>query len=209
MTPVESVRASSAEAFGFHGNLVEIDLREGPVLLTVHVDETEHARRTDARLGAITNRQLVTALWELPGGVELSTPDLPTWILDRLEDIPATAFDERRDALVRAARPPLRITGALAIGRRFDRILRRVGQVSALAPMAVVVPQAVDPTDAGLLDAQLYGVGVGSALGGVVTPVIGAAAVVPTLGPYLWWIAELAYERFVGGLQPRRAHALT
>ena len=73
MTPVESVRASSAEAFGFHGNLVEIDLREGPVLLTVHVDETEHARRTDARLGAITNRQLVTALWELPGGVELST----------------------------------------------------------------------------------------------------------------------------------------
>ena len=64
MTPVESVRASSAEAFGFHGNLVEIDLREGPVLLTVHVDETEHARRTDARLGAITNpdrsRELVS-----------------------------------------------------------------------------------------------------------------------------------------------------
>ena len=80
LSPVESVRASSAEAFGFHGNLVEVDLREGPVLLTVHVDETEHARRTDARLGAITNRQLVTALWELPGGVELSTPDLPTWI---------------------------------------------------------------------------------------------------------------------------------
>ena len=121
MTPVESVRASSAEAFGFHGNLVEIDLREGPVLLTVHVDEAEHARRTDARLGAITSRQLVTALWELPGGVELSTPDLPTWVRDRLEDIPAAAFDERRDSLVRAARPPLRITGALAIGRRFDR----------------------------------------------------------------------------------------
>ena len=197
MTPVETIRASSAEAFGFIGDLVEIRLREGSVLLTVQVDEAEHTRRTDARLGAITGRQDVTALWELPERVEIPTSALPAWVLDQLQDAPTAAVGKQRNSLVRTVRPPLRITGALAIGWRFDRILRRVGQVSALAPMAIVVQRAVDPIDAGLLDAQLYGVGVGSVLGGVVTPILGAAAVVPTPGPFLWWVAELAYERLL------------
>ncbi len=197
MTLVETIRASGAQAFGFSGDLVEVGLRDGPVLLTVHVDEPEHARRTAVRLGAITNREIITALWELPAACGISCSALPAWAVDQLQDVPTAVVEERGDSMVRVARPPVRITGALAIGRRFDRILRRVGQVSALAPMAVVVQHAVDPTDAGLLDAQLYGVGVGTAVEGVVTAVLKAAPVIPTPGPYLWWIAELAYQRLV------------
>ena len=203
MTSVETIRSSGAEAFGFSGGMVEVGLRDGPVLLTVHVDEPEHARRTAVRLGAITDRELLTALWELPAGLELSASALPGWTVDRLQNVPAVVVAERGDSLVRAARPPVRISGALAIGRQFDSVLRRVGQVSALAPMAVVVQRAIDPADAGLLDAQLFGVGVGTALGGVVTLLVEAAPVVPTPGPYLWWIAELAYEQLIGELSGR------
>ena len=203
MKSVQSIRARSAKAFEFSGDLVEVGLRDGPVLLTVHADESEHARRSAGRLGAITDRALVTALWELPAGFEVSTSALPAWVVERLQGVSPEVVEERGDSLVRVLRPPLTITGAMAIGRRFDRILRRVGQVSAIAAMAVIVHRAVDPADAGLLDAQLYGVGVGTALGGVITPVVEAAPVVPTPGPYLWWIAELAYAQLVGELSGR------
>ena len=120
--------------------------------------------------------------------------------LDRLHGIPAGVVEELDDSVVRAARPPVSITGAIAVGRSFDRILARVGQVSALAPMAVIVDRAVDPTSSGVLDAQLYGVGVGVALAGDVTRVCDAAPVIPTLGPFLWWVSELAYEQLVDSL---------
>lgn len=203
MTSVETIRSSSAEAFGFSGDMVEVGLRDGPVLLTVHVEESEHARRAAVQLGAITDRELLTALWELPAGLEISASALPAWTVDRLQNVPAAVVAEGGDSLVRAARPPVRISGALAIGRRFDSVLRRVGQVSALAPMAVIVQRAIDPADAGLLNAQLFGVGVGTALDGVITPLVEAAPVVPTPGPYLWLIAELAYEKLVGELSGR------
>lgn len=203
MTPVEAIRAKSAEAFGFSGDLVEVGLRDGPVLLAVHVDESEHCRRASVQLGAITDRELLTALWELPAGLEISASALPGWTVDRLQNVPTAVVAECGDYLVRTARPAVRISGALAIGQRFDSVLRRVGQVSALAPMAVIVRRAIDPADAGLLNAQLFGVGVGTALGGVIARVVEAAPVVPTPGPYLWWIAELAYEQLVGELSGR------
>ncbi|MDE0653220.1 MAG: hypothetical protein OXI26_06180 [bacterium] len=203
MTPVEAIRAKSAEAFGFSGDLVEVGLRDGPVLLAVHVDESEHCRRAAAQLGAITDRELLTALWELPAGLEISASALPGWTVDRLQNVRGVVVAGSDDSLVRAARPPLRISGALAIGQRFDSVLRRVGQVSALAPMAVIVRRVVDAADPGLLDAQLFGVGVGTALDGVITPLVEAAPVVPTPGPYLWLIAELAYEQLVGELSGR------
>ena len=204
MTRSAAIRASSAEAFAFHGDLVEVHLRDGPVVLTVAPDQQEHARRSAVGLGAITDRELLTALWELPAGYRVSASALPQWTLDRLHGIPAGVVEELDDSVIRAARPPVRITGALAIGRRFDRILTRVGQVSALAPMAVVVDRAVESTHSGVLDAQLYGVGVGVARGVGVTPMLAAAPVIPTPGPFQWWVSELAYKQLVDSLSRRQ-----
>ena len=202
MTIVDSVSVSCAEAFGFSGQPVEVKLREGPVQLVVRIDEGEHARRCDAGLGAIISRKVLTALWELPTGAAIPESSLPAWVADRLQGAPAAVVERRGDSLIRAVRPPLRIGGALAIARRADRALARVGQVSALTPMAVVVLGAVDPADPIVLEAQLYGVGVASVLGGDVTTLAAAAAVTPMPGPYLWWVTELAYQQMGGDQLP-------
>ena len=73
--------------------------------------------------------------------------------------------------------------------------MRRVGQMSAVAPMAVVVQGDVDPLDPWVLNAALYGMGVAQSRGGTVAPLSMPASVIPTLGVYRWWICELAYER--------------
>ena len=68
--------------------------------------------------------------------------------------------------------------------------------------MAVAVLGAVDPADPVVLEAQLYGVGVASVLGGDVTTLAAAAAVTPMPGPYLWWVTELAYQQLAEGQLP-------
>ena len=197
MKSVESIHAGGAEAFEFNGDLVEVGLRDGPVILAVELDQHEHARRSVAGVGAITDRELVTALWELPVGCRISVSALPRWVLDRLHGIPVGVVEELDGSVIRAARLPVTITGAIAVGRSVTRVLARVGQVSALAPMAVIVDRAVDPTSSGVLDAQLYGVGVGVALAGDFKRVHDAAPVIPTPGPFLWWVSEMAYEQLV------------
>lgn len=185
--------------FGFKGPLVRIDLPEGPVTVAVKVDESEHLRRAVSGVGAIVDRRVVVALWELPHRLSIPGSGIPGWASTRLACAGAgiVAFDD--GSFERIACPPLVVSGAVAAGRKFERLLQRVGQLSAVAPMAVVIQREVDQADPGLLEANLYGVGVGCSINGQLTRVSEPEPVVPMPGPFLWWVAELAYGQLIDG----------
>lgn len=185
--------------FGFDGTLVEISLPEGPVAVTVTVDQTEHARRVTSGLAAIPDRQLLTALWELPHALSVPTNRIPSWASACLARTALPVISTDDDSLMRVAHSPLVVTGVLAVGRSLDRPLRRVGQLSAVAPMAVVVQHQVEADDPALLEATLYGVGVGCSMRGALTRISEPEPVIPRPGPFLWWIAELAYQELIDG----------
>lgn len=185
--------------FGFDGTLVEISLPEGPVAVTVTVDQTEHTRRVASGLAAIPDRQLLTALWELPHALSVPTNRIPSWASSRLARTALPVVSPDDDSLRRVVRSPVVVSGVLAVGRSLDRPLRRVGQLSAVAPMAIVVQHQVEADDPVLLEAALYGVGVGCSMRGALTRISEPEPVIPRPGPFLWWIAELAYQELIDG----------
>lgn len=199
MTSHSSLVRRSARMFGFDGPPTEISLPEGPVAVTITVDQTEHARRVALGLGAISDRQLLTALWELPYALDVPTKRIPGWASARLTGTALPVVSADSDLLQRVVHPPLTVSGVLAVGRSLDRPLRRVGQLSAVAPMAVVVQHQVEADDPVLLEAALYGVGVGCSTRGALTRISEPEPVIPRPGPFLWWIAELAYQQLIDG----------
>lgn len=196
-TPHGRLLARSAQAFDFAGEVVGIDLSDGPVAVVVYIDEHEHERRTRAGLGAITDREVVTALWELPHATPIERSVLPSWVHPLLDRAPEGAVSTDGSALTRANQPPLNVSGALAVGRNLEHLVRRVGQLSAVAPMAVVLQGDVDQHDPWLLNASLYGMGVAQSRSGTLAPISMPASVTPTLGAYRWWICELAYAQLI------------
>ena len=199
MTSNGALLRRCARVFGFDGTLVVVDLPEGPVAVTITVDEPEHARRGTSGLGAILDRPLLTALWELPHALCVPVEGIPRWASSRLARVASPVVSADGDSMTRVVRPPLVVSGVLATGRSLDRPLRRVGQLSAIAPMAVVVQHQVNIDDPGLLEAALYGVGVGCSANGVVTRISEPEPVIPMPGPFLWWVAELAYQQMIDG----------
>ena len=194
MTPHDILLAESAQAFGFAGDVVEISLPAGPVAVTVRLDEHEHERRARVGLGAITDREVVTALWELPHAMRVEQSAVPAWARPLLDRAPAAAVVTDGGSLIRESRPPLTVSGVLAVGPSLERLVRRVGQLSAVASMAVVVQRDVDPADPWMLNAAVYGVGVARSRNGRLAAVSEPKHIIPTLGAYRWWICELAYK---------------
>ena len=196
-TPHGRLLARSAQAFDFAGEVVGIDLSDGPVAVVVCIDEHEHERRMHAGLRAITDREVVTALWELPHSMRVERSGVPAWAHPLIDRAPEGAVSTDGSALIRVGRPPLNVSGALAVGRSVERLVRRVGQLSAVAPMGIVVQRDVEPTDPWLLNAALYGMGTAISRGGAMISISKPECVIPTLGAYRWWICEMAYAQLV------------
>ena len=185
--------------FGFEGPLVTIDLPDGPVTVAVTVDEGEHSRRSESGVRAIVDRQLLVALWELPHRLSTPASGIPGWVSTRLTGAHAGVVASDDGSLERLACPPLVVSGAVAAGQEFEPLLQRVGQLSAVAPMGVAIRREVDAADPGLLEANLYGVGVGCSMNGQLTRVSEPEPVAPMPGIFLWWVAELAYGQMIDG----------
>ncbi|MDE0613416.1 MAG: hypothetical protein OXI32_03275 [bacterium] len=201
MSPHDVLLERSAKAFGFGGRLVRLALPDGHVHLSVDLDEGEHLRRSRAGLGAITDWELVAAMWELPHAVAVPQSSIPSEVLAVIEQAPVSAVELAGGSVLRKSCPPLTVSGAFVVGDKLERLLRRVGQMSAIASMAVVVRREVDPSDPWMLNAALYGVGVAVSAHGDLTPVSEPEPVTPTLGPFMWWVAEKAYEQVAGAVR--------
>ena len=196
MSSARALEERVAQKFGFAGNVVRLTLPEGSVSVAVHVDEGEHQRRYEAEVGPITDRRDIAALWDLPFGISVPATSVPAWSTPRLTALGAAVKSES-GSLTRMVQPPTRMSGALAVGRKFGSLLQRVGQLSAISPRGIVVQGAFDSDDAGLLDAALYRVGVmrNSAAGLETLSLPGPVRPYPSR--FLWWVSELAYAELI------------
>jgi hypothetical protein len=188
---------TAARVFGFSGDLIKLQLQAGPVAVTVKLDEQHHVERLRTAVPPVTDRALLRALWELPFELEVPHSVIPKWAEARIEESARSAVRRTRAGYIRVARPPLSITGVVAAGQELNRLLERVGQLSAIAPMGAALTRGVEASDAALLEARLFGIGVAQFTGDAPSLLAGAEPVHPTAGPFLWWVAELAYEQLL------------
>lgn len=202
-----SLLTDGARLFGFQGDIVDLDLPNGRLSVSVMLDAAEDARRQREAIPPITDRRVVTALWELPAELEVPASAIPAWVVDRIHQLVPSAVRSTPAGYRRSVRRPVKISGVTAAGRNLPRLLERVGQLSAIAPMGVVVHNSLANSDPALLDAALYGVGIARASGDHLELLACPESVHPTPGPFLWWIAELAYEQLLENLttaEPKR-----
>lgn len=190
MIEPEAIRS----AFGFEGCVVlsrPTGVRE--VTFFVDLDWDQVSRRRADDIGALSDRRVINALWEIPEGLQYPRAALPQWILDRLGD---RELGGAGDTVRRDLRPPLYIRAAATSGQHLRQLLMDLGPLSAVCPTAVVLTgPRPRPEEPALLDARLFGVGVGvrSAVG--ISVLSGARRVESEAGPYQWHLAEMLYAQ--------------
>lgn len=189
MTPTG---AEIQQAFGFAGAVVaRRRLGSAPLIFFVDVEVEEIRRRAEVGIGAIVDRRVVNALWELPEEVGYPVVSLPEWVIRRLTGVDAVEIGR---LVCRHVRPPVRIRGAAAVGRSLSRLLEALGPLSSVcATAAVLTGTPPRSTDSALLDAQLFGVAVGVAAPPGIRVLHAAQPVRPDMGAYQWHLGELVY----------------
>lgn len=191
----DAAHTVAEDRFGFAGRRVDVVLRDGPVSVYADIDAVEHRRRSRAGLGAIDAWGDVLALWEIPAGLPIREAVLAPWVRVALRRLPAAAVSFDGTNVIRHARSPVSVLGAVAEARRLVVALLRVGQMSAICPMGVIVSDRVHSDDPGLLDAVLFGVGVVAGPDGAL--LTEPADVAPSPIPHRWWVAEVAYRQLL------------
>ena len=165
----------------------------------LEVCSTEHERRMQAGIGAITSPGLLHGLWLLPPHVPTPAAALPEVKIQRLRAAPHTAV-ETAAGLERTYSPPgvLRSVAfcgystAQAVDRaaRFTPIIQRFALVSGRQqPVALSTEYLAREWGVGIVDLQC------DSYPEVLVPASPAVTGVPSV--YRWWVAELAYERYL------------
>ncbi|OIV38008.1 hypothetical protein BIV57_07995 [Mangrovactinospora gilvigrisea] len=126
---------------------------------TAFADEIE--RREHAGLGALEDRELLQAMFELPLGI-------PTWIekLDPchrnlIEHAPAGAVDFTWGGdVTRLAVPPIRASTVLLRSRDWETGITAASQYAPFCARAVIFPAGLRELDLAVMEGRYYGVGV-------------------------------------------------
>ncbi len=159
----------------------------------------EHERRQRAGIGAVTSTALLHGLWLLPRGV-VTPPDLlPDVKVQRLRAAPRVAI-ETDAGFIRKYEPPGVLRSVVfcssSVRRSVDRAARFTPIIQRFALIDEehqAVPSSVEWV------AREWGVGIIGLRQGssprVLVPASPAEIGVP--GVYRWWVAELAYERYL------------
>ncbi|MFD9862308.1 hypothetical protein [Streptomyces alboflavus] len=153
--------------------LVGLRLRGQHVRAAVTVFADEARRRSDAGLGAVDSRALLTVLYDLPAGVSVPLATLDPYALRALHTAPAgvVEIDVRHGTAVRRLVPAVRVELVLVHGpdgvpaRAWDSAVRDASQFAPFCARGVVVADAEGHENAPdverlLLKARYYGVGV-------------------------------------------------
>lgn len=189
-----NLAAEIQRAFGFAGALTtQRRERRRTVTYFADIDHDEVARRAQAGIGAIVDRRVINALWEVPADLEFPREALPAWVVDRLDRIGAA---EVGATVRRRVRPPLTIRAAAAVGPNLSVLLDVLGPLSSVcATAAVLTGKEPDPHAPALLDARLFGVAVGVTSTAGISVLNEPQPVRGDLGPYQWHVAELVYSK--------------
>lgn len=168
----------------------------------VFVNMTEHRRREDAGIGAVTDPALLDRLLDLPVGAPVSDPAIWTEMTGQKPGI--TERGEAGTSVTRRLVPPLAIKDVV-VSATGGRELSAVQDVSLLAGFTrrwVATTRGRIP-DAAVLEAQLCGVGVLDRFGRVLLPA--EKPVCPTMDGWSWLLQEKVYLRWLS--QQAQVHA--
>ncbi|MDE0493985.1 MAG: hypothetical protein OXH54_08620 [Acidimicrobiaceae bacterium] len=159
----------------------------------------EHERRTQSDIGAITSTALLHGLWLLPPHTPTPVGMLPDIKVQRLRAAPHTAV-ETAAGFERTYSPPGVLRSVTFRGRRVERAVARAARFTPIVQRYVLVDESQQPvawpTEC---VAREWGVGIVALRRGNSPEVLVPASPVETGIPsvYRWWIAELAYERYL------------
>ena len=170
--------------------LVDVAVEGAPWVLGIAVDDLEAQRRGTG--GAVVDRRLLHALWELPGGVDVPAYGIDEDDLDVLRRFGDGHVSSVGDCLRREFRPACTVTHSVGVARRGVDAIRRA---CAAPPIYTRVAVARRITQGDIDLAILKGVGLIAADGSSADVLVEARArVIGSPAVYRWWIAELAYD---------------
>lgn len=179
--------------------VVSLCLDGARMLVAMELDAGEHQRRVAARVGAITSTELLHGIWLLPAGGAVRAAALPG---NKVQNLRAEPYVARRygSSLVRTYSPPGVVRAVGFGGRCVERAVLRAARFTPIFQRFVLldddepkVPLRVE------WEAREWGVGIVVLRRGHCTEQIvpAAEAVVGVPSVYRWWVAELAYRRFL------------
>lgn len=157
----------------------------------------EHQRRASVGAGAVTSRAVLHGLWLLPAGIPVPTGFIPDVKRRRLRA--ASHFAVEDGACFERLYSPAGAVRTIAfVGKDVRRNVEHAIRFTPIVERVVVSNASSLPSRAALDLAGHWGVGVvvtaGNDLEVLVHP---RPAVVGVPAVYRWWLAELAYERWL------------
>ena len=189
--------ASVAQVTGLPAVRFNIDGLE--MLGALDISTGEHERRVRAGLGAITSTALLHGLWLLPPGGSTPSGMLPEVKVQRLRHAPHTAV-ETDAGFERTYAPPGILRSVAFSGRSVARTVDRAARFTPIVQRFVLIDESQKPVASSTeCVAREWGVGIISLRRGscpeVLVPASPAETGIPSV--YRWWVAELAYERYL------------
>lgn len=179
--------------------VVSFSIEGSKMLGAFDLHPDEHERRQRAGVGAITSKALLHGLWLLPPGGFVASGTLPDVKVRRLRMAPHCAI-ETHCGFWRTYAPPGVLRTVAFGGNDVARSVQRAVRFTPIFQRFVLThePSGSVPWTVECL-AREWGVGIisPSEMDGprVVIPASPAEVGIPSV--YRWWIAELAYERYL------------
>jgi hypothetical protein len=123
-------------------------------------DETELARRTAARVGPITQRGVLDALWGLPTGLPVAVSELTERERKLLQRAPRGAMEGDANHVVRLAVAPVSVRFAVVAARTWQEGLVKAGRFAPFCARAMLLPAPPADLDDAQVQAAFYGIGI-------------------------------------------------
>lgn len=197
-TDLKCARRALQQLSGFE-TVVSLCLDGARMLVALELDPDEHRRRVDARVGAITSTALLHGIWLLPTGGAVRAAALPDHKVQSLHAQPYVAR-QCGGSFERTYSPPGVVRAVGFAGRCVESAVLRAARFTPIFQRFFLL----DDDDLGVplrveWEAREWGVGIAALGRGHRTKQVvpAAEAVVGTPSVYRWWVAELAYRRFL------------
>lgn len=178
-----------------HADFVDVEIEGRQVALAVAIDPAEHDRRRSAGLGAVTSTGMLHGLWLLPSGGAVPASEVPVIKRDRFRSERGWV-DEGSTGFQRLYNPAGVVTAAAVARAKNADALRVAASLPTIFDRYVVA--ANSPSRALIADAAAAGLGViATGAREAEITVLPRQYVTGRPAVYRWWLAEIAYERWL------------
>ena len=179
--------------------VVRFSVDGSEMLGALEISPSEHERRRQTGVGAVTSTALLHGLWLLTPHGPTPSEMLPEIKVQRLRAAPHAAV-ETDEGFELAYSPPGMLRSVALRGRSVERAVARAARFTPIVERFVLVDETQQPVASPTeRAAREWGVGIVSLRCGdspeVLVPASPAKTGIPSV--YRWWVAELAYERYL------------